>query len=67
MEELKPIRSALVSVYHKDRVDLIARMLHELGITIYSTGGTYDYICSLGIPAITVESLTSYPSILEAG
>jgi phosphoribosylaminoimidazolecarboxamide formyltransferase / IMP cyclohydrolase len=64
MEDLKPIRSALVSVYHKDRVDVIARLLHELGISIYSTGGTYDFICSLGIPAITVESLTSYPSIL---
>ncbi len=64
MEELKPIRSALISVYHKDRVDVIARMLHELGIVLYSTGGTYDFIRSLGIPATTVESITSYPSIL---
>jgi len=64
MEELKPIRSALISVYHKDRVDVIARMLHELGIALYSTGGTYDFIRSLGIPATTVESITSYPSIL---
>jgi phosphoribosylaminoimidazolecarboxamide formyltransferase / IMP cyclohydrolase len=64
MEDLKPIRSALVSVYHKDRIDLIARTLNELGITIYSTGGTYDYISSLGIPATTIESLTSFPSIL---
>ncbi|NVO19808.1 MAG: bifunctional phosphoribosylaminoimidazolecarboxamide formyltransferase/IMP cyclohydrolase [Bacteroidetes bacterium] len=64
MEELKPIRSALISVYHKDRVDEIARRLFELGITLYSTGGTYDFIAALGIPVQTVESLTSYPSIL---
>jgi len=64
MEHLKPLRSALISVYHKERVDIIARMLHELGIEIISTGGTFDFIQSLGIPAVTVESLTSYPSIL---
>ncbi|MBM3435767.1 MAG: bifunctional phosphoribosylaminoimidazolecarboxamide formyltransferase/IMP cyclohydrolase PurH, partial [Bacteroidetes bacterium] len=64
MEELKPIRSALISVYHKDRIDLIVRQLQNLGIEIYSTGGTYTYISSLGIPAKTVESLTDYPSIL---
>ncbi|MBK7175211.1 MAG: bifunctional phosphoribosylaminoimidazolecarboxamide formyltransferase/IMP cyclohydrolase [Bacteroidales bacterium] len=64
MEELKPIQSALISVYHKDRVDIIARHLHALDIQIFSTGGTFDYIQSLGIPVTTVESLTSYPSIL---
>jgi len=60
---MKPIRSALISVYHKDQVDEIARKLNALGVTIYSTGGTYDFIRSLGIEAVTVESLTSYPSI----
>jgi phosphoribosylaminoimidazolecarboxamide formyltransferase/IMP cyclohydrolase len=63
MNQIKPIRSALISVYHKDHIDKIAHKLNALGVTIYSTGGTYDYICSLGIEAITVESLTSYPSI----
>ena len=63
MNSIKPIRSALISVYHKDHVDEIARKLNALGVTIYSTGGTYDFIRSLGIEAITVESLTSYPSI----
>ena len=61
---MKPIRSALISVYHKEQADVIARLLHDLGIIIYSTGGTYDFIRSLGIPAVTVESLTTYPSIL---
>ncbi|MBK7213702.1 MAG: bifunctional phosphoribosylaminoimidazolecarboxamide formyltransferase/IMP cyclohydrolase [Bacteroidales bacterium] len=64
MEEYTQIRSALISVYHKERVDEIARKLHQLGVTIYSTGGTYDFIVSLGLPCSTVESLTSYPSIL---
>jgi len=63
MESLKQIRSALISVYYKDRLESIVRKLHGLGITIYSTGGTYDFIKSLGIPAVTVESLTSYPSV----
>jgi len=63
MNTTKPIRSALISVFYKDRVDEIARKLDAMGVTIYSTGGTYDFIRSLGIEAITVESLTSYPSI----
>jgi phosphoribosylaminoimidazolecarboxamide formyltransferase/IMP cyclohydrolase len=63
MNSIKPIRSALISVYHKDHIDEIAIKLNALGVTIYSTGGTYDYIRDLGIEAITVESLTSYPSI----
>jgi phosphoribosylaminoimidazolecarboxamide formyltransferase / IMP cyclohydrolase len=63
MNTTKPIRSALISVYHKDHVDEIAHKLNALGVTIYSTGGTYDFIRGLGIEAITVESLTSYPSI----
>jgi phosphoribosylaminoimidazolecarboxamide formyltransferase / IMP cyclohydrolase len=63
MNTTKPIRSALISVYYKDHIDEIARKLDALGVTIYSTGGTYDFIRALGIEALTVESLTSYPSI----
>jgi len=63
MNTTKPIRSALISVYYKDRIDEIARKLDALGVTIYSTGGTYDFIRALGIEVTTVESLTSYPSI----
>lgn len=59
----KKISSALISVYYKDGLEEIVRELYRLGVTIYSTGGTYDFISKLGIPAIAVESLTSYPSI----
>ena len=61
---MKKISSALISVFYKDRLDEIVRLLHDLGIKIYSTGGTYDFINNLGIKAEAVESLTSYPSIL---
>jgi phosphoribosylaminoimidazolecarboxamide formyltransferase / IMP cyclohydrolase len=59
----KKISSALVSVFYKDGLEELVREMHRLGITLYSTGGTYDFIKGLGIPAITVESLTAYPSI----
>ncbi|MFI5218211.1 MAG: bifunctional phosphoribosylaminoimidazolecarboxamide formyltransferase/IMP cyclohydrolase [Bacteroidia bacterium] len=58
------IKSALVSVYHKDNLEPVVRALHEFGVTIYSTGGTRTFIERLGIPVIAVEDVTSYPSIL---
>ncbi len=61
---MKKIRNALISVFHKDRLDEIVTTLDGLGIHIYSTGGTYDFIRKLGVGADTVESLTDYPSIL---
>ena len=63
-KSLKKIKNALVSVYHKEGLDEIIKTLNELGITIYSTGGTFKFIQDLGVEAKTVESLTSYPSIL---
>ena len=58
------IRSALISVFHKERIDEIASLLKELGIKIISTGGTYDYLQKLGFEVTPVENITSYPSIL---
>jgi phosphoribosylaminoimidazolecarboxamide formyltransferase/IMP cyclohydrolase len=60
----KKIQSALISVFYKEGLDAIARRLQELGITIYSTGGTEKFIKDLGIECVPVESLTTYPSIL---
>jgi phosphoribosylaminoimidazolecarboxamide formyltransferase / IMP cyclohydrolase len=59
------IRSALISVYSKDGLEPIIHRLHELGVALYSTGGTQSYIQKLGIPVTSVESLTGYPSILD--
>ena len=61
---MKKIKTALVSVYYKNELENIVKKLNELGINIYSTGGTFKFIEDLGIKAIPVESLTSYPSIL---
>jgi phosphoribosylaminoimidazolecarboxamide formyltransferase / IMP cyclohydrolase len=60
----KRIRSALISVFYKDGLEDIVRMLHSLEIKMFSTGGTYSFINGLGIPAEKVEDLTTYPSIL---
>ncbi len=64
MTEYKKIKSALISVFHKENLDAIVNRLNLLGIKIYSTGGTQNFIESLGVPVYTVESLTGYPSIL---
>jgi phosphoribosylaminoimidazolecarboxamide formyltransferase/IMP cyclohydrolase len=60
----KRIKKALVSVYHKDRLDIIIQKLHEEGVEFISTGGTQSFIESLNIPCKAVEDLTGYPSIL---
>ncbi len=64
MTSVKQISNALVSVYSKNGLDRIVKQLHQLGVTIYSTGGTQKFIGDLGIPVTPVEDLTSYPSIL---
>lgn len=61
---LKKIQNALISVYNKDGLKEIVDKLNELGINIYSTGGTFDFIREQGVNVTSVESLTGYPSIL---
>jgi phosphoribosylaminoimidazolecarboxamide formyltransferase/IMP cyclohydrolase len=60
----KKVRSALISVFYKDGLEPLVKLLNEQGVTIYSTGGTQDYIEKLGLPCIPVETITEYPSIL---
>ena len=64
MSTTKRAKSALISVFHKDGLAPVAQKLNELGVTIYSTGGTEKFISELGIQVERVEDLTSYPSIL---
>src|SRR6056297_1870044 len=64
MSTVKKATSALISVFHKDGLEPIVRKFKELGITIYSTGGTEKFIKDLGIDVVPVEDVTSYPSIL---
>src|SRR5678816_3610664 len=60
----KKIQSALIFVFYKDGLEPIVKLLAELGVTIYSTGGTQSFIEKLGIKVVPVEDLTTYPSIL---
>ncbi len=64
MSDIKKIKTALVSVYHKDGLDEILALLHKQGVQFLSTGGTQSFIESLGYPCALVEDLTGYPSIL---
>jgi len=61
---LKKIQNALISVFHKDRLEPIIEELNRLDVTIYSTGGTQKFIEDVGVSVVPVENLTSYPSIL---
>ena len=64
MSDVKKTSSALVSVFNKDGLAPLVQKLHDLGVTLYSTGGTQKFINDLGIPVVPVEDITSYPSIL---
>ena len=57
------ISSALISVFYKDGLEPLVRLLHQHNVKLYSTGGTQAFIEQLGIPVIAVEDLTGYPSI----
>lgn len=64
MQAPRKITNALISVFYKDNLDILAKTLHQLGVNIFSTGGTQEFIEKLGIPVFRVEDLTGYPSIL---
>lgn len=64
MAETKKIKTALISVFHKDGLEELLAKLHEEGVKLLSTGGTHKFIESLGYECQTVESVTTYPSIL---
>src|SRR5450432_1417407 len=61
----KKLKSALIPVFYKEGLENIVSLLQTLNVKIYSTGGTQKFIEELGIPCIPVESITSYPSILD--
>ncbi len=61
---MKEIKTALISVFNKNGLEPILKKLNALGVKFISTGGTYNYIKDLGYEVNTVESLTSFPSIL---
>lgn len=64
MQQPRKITNALISVFYKDGLEPLAKALNQLGVAIYSTGGTQEFIEKLGINVHAVEDLTGYPSIL---
>ena len=64
MADTKKIKTALISVFHKDGLDELLKKLNEEGVKFLSTGGTQTFIESLGYPCEKVENVTTYPSIL---
>lgn len=64
MAETNKIKTALVSVFHKDGLDELLAKLNEEGVKFLSTGGTQKFIESLGYECQKVEDVTTYPSIL---
>ena len=64
MNQEVTIKTALISVFHKDHLDEVLKELNHLGVELISTGGTADFIQEQGYPVIRVEELTGYPSIL---
>ena len=64
MSGLKKIKSALISVYYKDGLSDLVLELNRQKVRIYSTGGTLEFISSLGVPVVSVEETTGFPEIL---
>lgn len=64
MAGTKQIKTALISVFHKDGLEDLLKKLNENGVKFLSTGGTQKFIESLGYECQKVEDVTSYPSIL---
>ena len=60
----KTIKTALISVFHKDGLEELLAKLNAEGVKFLSTGGTQTFIESLGYPCQKVEEVTTYPSIL---
>lgn len=63
MSTSKTIKSALISVYYKDHLEPIIKKLHQIGVKLYSTGGTLSFIEKMNIPVTAVDSVTTYPEI----
>jgi phosphoribosylaminoimidazolecarboxamide formyltransferase / IMP cyclohydrolase len=61
---MRNIKSALISVFHKEGLEPVVKKLDKLGVNIYSTGGTQKFVESCGVNVTSVEEITSYPSIL---
>ena len=63
IKENKKIKSALISVFNKDGLEEIVKLLHRHNVKIISTGGTAEFILKLSVPVTEVEEITNYPAL----
>jgi len=60
-----PIRTAIISVFDKTGILEFSKELVQLGIEIFSTGGTKKYLVENGIAVRNIQDLTQFPEILD--
>ena len=58
-------KSAIISVFDKTNLDVIANFLIKKRFTIYSTGGTSKYLKKINIPHIEISKYTKQKEILD--
>jgi phosphoribosylaminoimidazolecarboxamide formyltransferase / IMP cyclohydrolase len=63
--DLVTVKRALISVSDKTGIVEFAQALHQQGVEILSTGGTYRLLCDNQIPAIEVSDYTGFPEMMD--
>ena len=61
----RPIRRALVSVFHKEGIEVLAKAFIEAGTEVVSTGSTAHRLAELGVPVTEVSKVTGFPESLD--
>lgn len=61
----RPIKRALVSVFHKDGIDVLAKAFIAAGTEVVSTGSTAKRLAELGVQVIEVSDVTGFPESLD--
>ena len=61
----RPIRRALVSVFHKEGIEVLAKAFIEAGTEVVSTGSTAHRLAELGVPVTEVSEVTGFPESLD--
>ena len=59
------IKRALISVWDKTDIDILAKKLTEIGIEIISSGGTARFLREKGIEVKDVSQITEFPEMLD--
>lgn len=63
--DLVAIKRALISVSDKSGIVDFARALHDQGVELLSTGGTYKLLLANQIPAKEVSDYTGFPEMMD--